>query len=36
MLRERGDGREDLVLQAAHAFEKRKRWDDHWPDVTMT
>jgi aspartyl-tRNA(Asn)/glutamyl-tRNA(Gln) amidotransferase subunit A len=25
--------REDLVLQAADAFEKRKPWNDRWPDV---
>jgi len=27
--------RENLVLQAAHAFERRKPWNDRWPDVRM-
>jgi aspartyl-tRNA(Asn)/glutamyl-tRNA(Gln) amidotransferase subunit A len=25
--------REDLVLQAARAFEKMKPWNDHWPEL---
>jgi Asp-tRNA(Asn)/Glu-tRNA(Gln) amidotransferase A subunit family amidase len=27
--------REDLVLQAAYAFEKVKPWNDHWPDMGL-
>jgi aspartyl-tRNA(Asn)/glutamyl-tRNA(Gln) amidotransferase subunit A len=27
--------REDLVLQAAYAFERRKPWNDQWPDVGL-
>jgi aspartyl-tRNA(Asn)/glutamyl-tRNA(Gln) amidotransferase subunit A len=25
--------REDLVLQAAYAFEQANPWNDHWPDL---
>ena len=25
--------RDDLVLQAAHAFEQARPWADHWPRV---
>jgi aspartyl-tRNA(Asn)/glutamyl-tRNA(Gln) amidotransferase subunit A len=25
--------RDDLVLQASHAYEKMRPWDDHWPSI---
>jgi Asp-tRNA(Asn)/Glu-tRNA(Gln) amidotransferase A subunit family amidase len=25
--------RDDLVLQAAHAYEQARPWNDHWPDI---
>jgi aspartyl-tRNA(Asn)/glutamyl-tRNA(Gln) amidotransferase subunit A len=26
--------RDDLVLQAARAFERERPWSDHWPELT--